>query len=135
LGFGVGAYVDEILSLLRGGRRGRDGGRLRRFHAHQHTTPKTEDDEEEAMRRWRTAAGCAWWLMLRPAGNAAAAAVVFLPTSFRFLYPGPIPGTSRPTAQSKICVFGLTTGFHWDGPRASFFFGIFFLLFFDWTKW
>jgi len=46
-----GAYVDEILSLLRGGCRGGDGGWLSRFHAHLHTTRGAEEEEEETMRR------------------------------------------------------------------------------------
>jgi hypothetical protein len=42
-----------ILSVLCGGRRGRGGGWLRRFHAHQHTTREAEEEEEEeeTMRR------------------------------------------------------------------------------------
>lgn len=57
LGFGAGAYVDEILSLLSGGYRRRrgGGGRLRQFHAHLHTPRGAE--EEETMLRRSTAAG------------------------------------------------------------------------------
>jgi len=56
-GFWAGAYVDEILSLLSGGGRGRGGVRLCRFDAHLQTTRVAE--EEETMLRCRTAAGCA----------------------------------------------------------------------------
>ena len=57
-GFWAGAYVDEILSLLSGGGRGRGGVRLRRFDAHRQTT-RLAEKEEKTILQCRTAAGCA----------------------------------------------------------------------------